>query len=65
MPTLSLTHQRSRTRVAHASISMYAIDQLPPELPGVHPPEALPAAVRTAILADLKKRGFAASVVTC
>ena len=45
---------------AHAAAIF--IKHFPRDLPGVHPPEALPASIRSAILSDLRKRSFAFNV---
>ncbi|MGH9805535.1 MAG: saccharopine dehydrogenase NADP-binding domain-containing protein, partial [Candidatus Acidiferrales bacterium] len=49
------------TPVAFATAHAAAVfvKHFPRDLPGVHPPEALPAPLRSAILSDLKDRGFA------
>jgi len=53
-------HGIHATPIAYATAHAAAIfvKHLPRDLPGVHPPEALPAPIRTAVLADLRKRGF-------
>ena len=62
-PSLYQIRQRGihATPISFATAHAAAIfvKHLPRHLPGVHPPEALPAPIRSAILADLKFRGFA------
>ena len=61
-PTL---HQMRRREVqaspitwATAHLAALFVKHFPRELPGVHPPEALPATTRQAILADARARGI-------